>query len=112
MLPPGSGAYTPVRIFISVLLPAPFSPASASTSPRRTSRFTRSSALTPGNVLEMLRISRNGVTAWLPGSMRKLLRVTADVVFRHDRHAGIDVFRLPLLAIDLCDEMFYGELSH
>src|SRR6478609_3156214 len=39
-------------------LPAPFSPQIACTSPRRTSRVTSCSALTPGNSLVIWRISR------------------------------------------------------
>ena len=39
-------------------LPAPFSPQMAWISPRSTSRVTSCSALTPGNVLVMPRISR------------------------------------------------------
>src|SRR3954471_4301327 len=41
----------PVRSFISVDLPAPFSPTRPSTSPARTSRCMSSSALTPGKLL-------------------------------------------------------------
>src|SRR2546423_665125 len=43
---------------MSVDLPAPFSPSSAWTSPRRTSNETSSFATTPGNSLRMPRISR------------------------------------------------------
>src|SRR5262249_46195952 len=45
-------------MLISVDLPAPFSPNSAWTSPRRRSKSTPSSAITPGNRLEMLESSR------------------------------------------------------
>ena len=45
---PALGAATPPRIFISVDLPAPFSPISPSTSPRMTRRLTLSRAMTPG----------------------------------------------------------------
>src|SRR5215471_17349557 len=45
-------------MFINVDLPAPFSPSSACTSPRRTSNDTSSLATTPGNSLRMPRISR------------------------------------------------------
>src|SRR5687768_13059489 len=45
---PESGACTPARIFISVLLPAPFPPTTARTSPRASVRETFSSASTPG----------------------------------------------------------------
>ena len=45
---PESGATTPPSTFISVDLPAPFSPTSPTTSPRATDRLTASSATTPG----------------------------------------------------------------
>src|ERR671937_63390 len=45
-------------MFISVDLPAPFSPRSACTSPRRRSKSTLSSATTPGKRLVIPRISR------------------------------------------------------
>jgi len=44
--------------FMSVDLPAPFSPTTAWISPARTARLTSLSAFTPGNVLVMPRISR------------------------------------------------------
>ena len=45
---PRSGSTTPPRIFISVDLPAPFSPTRPITSPGATARLTSSSATTPG----------------------------------------------------------------
>ena len=48
---PTSGCSMPPTIFISVDLPAPFSPSSATTSPACTSRFTPRSACTPGKRL-------------------------------------------------------------
>src|ERR1700722_9156410 len=50
----------PPRIFISVDLPAPFSPMRASTSPGRTRRLTFSSARTPGKDLLTPSTSRIG----------------------------------------------------
>ena len=44
-------------------LPAPFSPISASTSPPHALSWTPFSAFTPGNVLEMPRISSRGVSS-------------------------------------------------
>ena len=44
-------------MFESVLLPAPFSPSSACTSPAAASKSTRSFATTPGNDFEMPRIA-------------------------------------------------------
>src|SRR5690606_5370338 len=55
---PSSGWYRPNRIFMRVLLPAPFSPSSAWISPARTSKFTLLLASTPGKRLVMPRISR------------------------------------------------------
>ena len=71
MVPPGSAGNTPVRIFISVLLPAPFSPHNACTSPREISRLTLSSALTPGNVFEIFRISKYGFMVCGPSACLK-----------------------------------------
>src|SRR5690349_12724743 len=60
---PSSGAYTPPRIFISVLLPAPFSPIRASTSPALSESETPCSATTPGKRLVMPCIfNRSGVS--------------------------------------------------
>src|SRR4051794_5363458 len=49
-------------MFISVDLPAPFSPSSACTSPRRRSKSTWSFARTPGKRLVIPRSSRTGVS--------------------------------------------------
>src|SRR5207248_2212507 len=46
---PSSGRYRPVRMFDSVVLPAPFSPSSAWTSPAAASKSTCSFATTAGN---------------------------------------------------------------
>src|SRR5882672_10199087 len=55
---PASARYAPLRTFINVDLPAPFSPSSTWTSPARRSKSTPSSATTPGKRLETPRISR------------------------------------------------------
>src|SRR4051794_9485702 len=52
---PESGGCTPYRIFISVDLPAPFSPTIAWMVPRPTSMLMSSLAITPGNRLPMPR---------------------------------------------------------
>src|SRR4026208_177672 len=57
---PSSGRYSPARMFISVLLPAPFSPRSAWISPGRTSKSTPSLARTPGKVFEIQTASMAG----------------------------------------------------
>jgi hypothetical protein len=48
LIAPSSGRYSPVRMFESVLLPAPFSPRRACTSPAAASKSTASFASTPG----------------------------------------------------------------
>src|ERR1700744_2804537 len=121
MLPPASCERTPVRIFISVLLPAPFSPASPSTSPRDTCRLTRSSAFTPGNVFEILRIPRNGVMeSLLPARADTeitsgcfaLLCIAAHVVLRHHRDPGIDVLDVLILPLHLGHQMLHRKPPH
>src|SRR5580658_11053675 len=57
---PASAGSAPARIFISVDLPAPFSPTSAWTSAAVTSKLTPSSARTPGNVFTMPAIRNSG----------------------------------------------------
>src|ERR671936_318405 len=47
-------------MFMRVVLPAPFSPRGACTSPRRTSKSTWSFARTPGNCFVIPRTSRTG----------------------------------------------------
>jgi len=54
---PASGWYKPNSTLISVLLPAPFSPSRACTSPLRSCRVISSFALIPGNSLVMWSIS-------------------------------------------------------
>src|SRR5262245_48067379 len=50
----------PAKIFMSVDLPAPFSPTTARTAPARTSSETRSNARTPGKLLLTSRTSNSG----------------------------------------------------
>ncbi len=57
---PSSGRCMPYRVFISVDLPAPFSPTTACTVPRITTRLTSRLATTPGKVLVMPRSSTAG----------------------------------------------------
>src|SRR3954454_4416665 len=61
-------------MFISVDLPAPFSPSSACTSPRRRSKSTASFARTPGKRFVMPRSSRTGgsVVAANSGDSREI----------------------------------------
>src|SRR6478752_1422122 len=57
---PESTLYTPVSALMSVDLPAPFSPIRACTSPGNRRKSTVSSALTPGNVMEIPDITTIG----------------------------------------------------
>src|SRR4029453_854714 len=57
-------------MFISVDLPAPFSPRSACTSPLRRSKSTPSFATTPGKRLVIPLSSRRGASAMGAGSVR------------------------------------------
>src|SRR6266702_2283024 len=50
---PASGRYSPARMLMSVLLPAPFSPSRACTSPQRAEKSTPWLAITPGKALSM-----------------------------------------------------------
>src|SRR3972149_1191893 len=67
-------------MLIRVVLPAPFSPSRAWTSPGRTSRVTRSLARTPGNALVMFRRERKASTGtgvlsavpFLPANVKKV----------------------------------------
>ena len=58
---PVVGLIWPLMIFISVDLPAPFSPHSACTSPRRSSKSTPSSASTPGKRFTIPRSERSAL---------------------------------------------------
>src|SRR5260370_31541679 len=66
---PESGRCAPLKIFMSVLLPAPFSPIKARTSPASTPSETPSSARVAPNDLETSRISRS-TGASLPAASR------------------------------------------
>src|SRR5919204_1974397 len=60
---PSSGRYRPVRMFESVVLPAPFPPSRACPSPAAASKSTRSFATTPGNRFVIPRSATAGPTA-------------------------------------------------
>src|SRR5437660_1768181 len=74
-------------MFISVDLPAPFSPSSACTSPCRRSRLTLSFASTPGNRFVIPRSSRRGASAIARASLSSKL---AGHGARADRLVGGD----------------------
>ena len=65
---PSSGRYAPPRIFISVLLPAPFSPMSASTSPAESVSETSSKRDHAGEALGDARHSKQRRVSNLPTS--------------------------------------------
>src|SRR5687767_12937669 len=73
---PSSARYSPVTMFDSVLLPAPFSPSSACTSPAVAAKSTPSFATTPGNRFVIpRRLSAGGVEGALnapPPAIRSL----------------------------------------
>src|SRR5205823_14879264 len=107
---PASGRIAPLRTFISVDLPAPFSPTRAWTSPRHNSRSTPRSACVGPKCLWMPAIvrRRDSLTArrertWLlllvfrrlDGALRLVLRIEflanfwiVHVLLRHDKFAG------------------------
>src|ERR1041384_2898331 len=74
----------PAMIFISVDLPAPFSPTSPWISPARSTKSTSRSAATPPNDLEMPRSSSRGAASSV---MPCRCRSDQEVVL-HPQHAG------------------------
>src|SRR6266571_6562805 len=72
---PASGRCAPASTLMSVLLPAPFSPSRARTSPARSSKSTPRSACTPGKDFSMPRISSRGTVegVWAAAMGRTLL---------------------------------------
>ena len=93
---PESGGWTPPRIFMSVLLPAPFSPISASTSPPRAKSDTSRNAVTPAKRLPMPRISRRGaaVAAGSPAS-DEISVVLTDVLVGYERFSSASLALKP-----------------
>src|SRR5262245_26230024 len=98
-------------MFMSVDLPAPFSPRSACTSPRRTSNETSSFATTPGNSLRIPRISRTrssvarsliGPKTKRAGSKPALLR-RVSVLVEHRRRLELAGDDLRLVAVHQLD---------
>src|SRR3982074_865339 len=63
MTPPALGRYTRVMTLNSVVLPAPFGPMRATTSPASTVKETRSSATTPPKRTLSSRISSSAISA-------------------------------------------------
>src|SRR5215213_6434143 len=102
-------------MFISVDLPAPFSPRSACTSPARSSKSTSSLATTPGNSFRMPSSSRRAASA-ICGGERSGAGDAARPADRSpclgDRLRDLDfpVDDLLLLLVDLVDDRLVGEL--
>src|SRR5579872_827604 len=101
---PESAGCAPARIFMSVDLPAPFSPTSACTSARSTSRSTPSRARTPGKVFTIPRIRSSGLLiALLCVGFRKLSDVNGDLLRRRlprkERMNGVDRLHADLIGV-------------
>src|ERR1700752_4078947 len=116
---PASACSAPDRIAISVLLPAPFWPTIAHTSPGATATSTPSTATVAPNALRMPRISKRGVAVTLfplePAvevRLQQRLRLgCVHVVMRHDANASIDA-SLHGLALKLRDDGLDAEIPH
>src|SRR5271154_2107673 len=94
---PASPAWTPAMIFISVLLPAPFSPATPWIEPGRSAKSTPRNAWTPPNALVTpVSSRRGGAISQRSRSDQELLlhpRHAVGVVLGDDRTVGDDVLR-------------------
>src|ERR1700738_2317077 len=84
MISPESGWEAPARIFISVLLPAPFSPMKACTSPGQMLRLTLLRTRTPGKLLHIWRTSRIGRSLLLGPAFVLVDIVFGDQVYRDE----------------------------
>src|SRR5688572_13278896 len=118
MMRPASGRWTPARIFISVDLPAPFSPTSACASPGRTARSTPESTAFPAKDFEMSSISSAGAVDVIPSPSasprlleQRLHLGRVEVLLRQERDAGVDP-ALGLPAVELHDEGADALVAH
>src|SRR5438270_3004953 len=114
---PASRGYTPLRIFMSVLLPAPFSPTRACTSPGHAMKSTFWSTGVPPKDFEIPVISSRGsgidlLQILLDRGIEQLLdRGLLHVRGGHHRSAGIDApLRRP--AVQLIHQRLYGGVTH
>ena len=105
------GAMSPARQRTSVDLPAPFSPARATTSPRRTSRSTRSSARSVPNWTETPRADSSGCSSGVGGRRSEVaagltISGVAAVAARAARprrpFGGREAIRMPIGVIVAC----------
>src|SRR6185369_10822106 len=106
---PESLASEPLRTFMSVDLPAPFSPSRTCTSPGATSRSTSSRARTPGKDLRMdCMCSRGGRGSGLTDPLARRSRGRA-----HDEAGGEDhAARLLAVLVDALEQRAQRELAH
>src|SRR6266700_1405819 len=114
---PASRGYTPLRIFISVLLPAPFSPTSACTSPGHAVKSTFWSTGVPPKDFEIPVISSNGsgiglLQILLDGRIEQLLNGgVLQIGGGHHGRSRIDtLFRR--LAVQLVHQRLDHRVSH
>src|SRR6185295_3585298 len=115
---PESARYAPLRIFINVLLPAPFSPMSAWTSPGATAKETPFNARVAPKDFRTPDMRRpEGMGA---GSLQILLqrriqqlldRRLLHVLGRHQDHAGVDAF-LDFFALQMLDHRHHAPVAH
>src|SRR5262245_46174534 len=100
---PENSGCTPAMIFISVLLPAPFSPTRPWISPGRSAKSTPRSASTPPKVLPIPLSSRRGeAPSGMAGSDQEMVfhpLHAGRVGLGHDRTVGDDVFRNALASL-------------
>src|SRR5258708_26341215 len=90
---PSSGGCAPESTFISVLLPAPFSPTSASTSPARTKRSTPSSATVAPKRFRTPSMRKSSADEAMR-LLEQFLNLGSVHVFRRDQsHAAIHILR-------------------
>src|SRR5882724_13605148 len=114
---PASRGYTPLRIFISVLLPAPFSPTSACTSPGHAVKSTFWSTGVPPKDFEIPVISSSGsgidlLQVLLDRRTEQLLnRGLLHIRGGHHGGAGIDA-PLRRLAVQLIDQRLHRGVTH
>src|SRR5947209_6254571 len=115
---PASGRYAPLSTFIKVLLPAPFSPIKAWTSPGATSSDTpRSARVAPklflmpfrrraaGDVMRSLQIFVQRRVDDV-GHLRAV-----EILFRHETDTGVD-HRVDLLAAQYRHHCLHAEVAH
>src|SRR6516164_8795064 len=101
-------------MLISVDLPAPFSPNSTWTSPRRRSKSTPSSAITPGKRLEILVSSRRRLLVSRAASAARASLLSATAVIRatvsHALHQSRRLHGVDGLEVGRCEHEAHVDL--